>query len=60
MRFMRWIKGIGHPRDMIDRFVTSEEYAQARLDRGLRARLFHHVITGCLLRLNEETESINV
>ncbi|KAF8328649.1 hypothetical protein F5887DRAFT_1082974 [Amanita rubescens] len=60
MRFMRWIEGIGHPRDMKDSLITSQEYTKARLDRGLRARLFHQVVTGCSLKLNWEDEFIHI
>ncbi|KAF8328642.1 hypothetical protein F5887DRAFT_1082968 [Amanita rubescens] len=60
MRFTRWIEGIGHPRETKDNLVTSQQYAQARLDRGLRARLFHQVVTGCSLKLNLQDEFINI
>lgn len=51
MRFIRWISGIGHPHAMKDQQVSSAQYAQGRLDRGLRARLFHLTVTGSKLRL---------
>jgi hypothetical protein len=51
MRFIRWIHGTGHPRAMKNEQITPQRYNQDRLDRGLRARLFHMTTTGSQLRL---------
>lgn len=59
MRVTHWLRGIGHPRELVGKYVERETYLNER-DAGVRARMLYRAITGSSLILGGEHDKIRV
>ncbi|KAM6497781.1 hypothetical protein JOM56_005729 [Amanita muscaria] len=59
MRVTHWLRGIGHPRELVGKYVERETYLNER-DAGVRARMLYRAITGSSLILGGEHDKIRI
>ena len=49
LRFLRWIRGVGLPRSIRDKFISAEDYKSSRCDPLVRAKMFVSSMTDMTL-----------
>ncbi|KAM6495105.1 hypothetical protein JOM56_009728 [Amanita muscaria] len=59
MRVMHWLRGIGHPRELVGKYVDRDTYLNER-DAGVRARMLYRAITGSSLILGGAHDKIRI
>ena len=60
MRVKNWLRGVGHPRELIGKHIDEETYCKDRWDAGLRAKLLYRAVTGSSLLLGGTEHKITV
>jgi hypothetical protein len=59
MRVTSWLRGSGHPRELVGKHLDRDTYLKER-DAGVRARLLYKAVTGSSLLIGRPHDKIMV